>query len=204
MGLISDIILKNAEALLSAFKRIDFQKVLSHDVLEVEKLKDVLNSLQIAFKRPTEPLDYYTSNANASDQNLLPLNSVTELEATDQSSQLNSPFKSKDDIISALAVAGFADRVGLVYSSFSDSRTLDFTQTQHCRGLPSFEVVVAPDFAPVSGVHGVFISTTDIMSIIIPADHVDGDWQILKRKSFTNRKAMMDFLSLVLTGFDLP
>lgn len=204
MGLISNIILKNAEALLSAFKRIDFQKVLNHDVVEVEKLKDVLVSLQIALKHPTEPLDQYISKADSSGQSILPLKNKTELNATDQYNRLDSPFKGRDDMIKALAAAGFAGRVGLVYSSFSDNRTLNFNQTHHCRGLPPFELVVAPDFAPISGVHGVFISTTEIMSVILPADNADANWQILKRKTFTDRKVMMDFLSLVLTGFDLP
>lgn len=208
VSLVSDIVLKNADALLAAFKSIDFKKILSHDAAEVEKLKGVLVSLQIALKRPTELLDQYASKPSApsgSDQGFLPvLNDLASLDATDKSSAVDRPFSGKDDIMEALALNGFASRAGLVYNSFSDSRTLAFDQAHHRRGVPPFEVVVAPDFAPVSGMHGVFISTTEIMSVILPSDNANADWQIFKRKSFSCRKEMMDYLSLISAGFDLP
>ena len=208
VSLVSDIVLKNADALLAAFKSIDFKKILSHDAAEVEKLKGVLVSLQIALKRPTELLDQYASKPSApsgSDQGFLPvLNDLAGLDATDKSSAVDRPFSGKDDIMEALALNGFASRAGLVYNSFSDSRTLAFDQAHHRRGVPPFEVVVAPDFAPVSGMHGVFISTTEIMSVILPSDNANADWQIFKRKSFSCRKEMMDYLSLISAGFDLP
>ena len=208
VSLVSDIVLKNADALLAAFKSIDFKKILSHDAAEVEKLKGVLVSLQIALKRPTELLDQYASKPSApsgSDQGFLPvLNDLAGLDATDKSSAVDRPFTGKDDIMEALALNGFASRAGLVYNSFSDSRTLAFDQAHHRRGVPPFEVVVAPDFAPVSGMHGVFISTTEIMSVILPSDNANADWQIFKRKSFSCRKEMMDYLSLISAGFDLP
>ena len=208
VSLVSDIVLKNADALLAAFKSIDFKKFLSHDAAEVEKLKGVLVSLQIALKRPTELLDQYASKPSApsgSDQGFLPvLNDLASLDATDKSSVVDMPFSGKDDIMEALALNGFASRAGLVYNSFSDSRTLAFDQAHHRRGVPPFEVVVAPDFAPVSGMHGVFISTTEIMSVILPSDNANADWQIFKRKSFSCRKEMMDYLSLISSGFDLP
>ena len=213
VSLVSDIVLKNADALLAAFKSIDFKKFLSHDAAEVEKLKGVLVSLQIALKRPTELLDQYASKPSApsgSDQgfssldDLPPLNDLADSDATDKSSAVDRPFSGKDDIMEALALNGFASRAGLVYNSFSDSRTLAFDQAHHRRGVPPFEVVVAPDFAPVSGMHGVFISTTEIMSVILPSDNANADWQIFKRKSFSCRKEMMDYLSLISAGFDLP
>ena len=160
-------------------------------------------SLQIAHKHPTELLDQYAgkpSEPSGSGQDF----SLSGLDASDKSSEVDGPFSGKDDIMQALALKGFASRAGLVYNSFSDSRTLAFDQAHHRRGVPPFEVVVAPDFAPVSGMHGVFISTTEIMSVILPSDKANADWQILKRKSFNCRKEMMDYLSLIAAGFDLP
>lgn len=213
---LSDVVLENADALLSATKSIDFNKVLNHDVAEVKKLKGALKSLQISGKRLDESLDKYASKpidgSSGSNESfdslddLPPLDDMdmAELEAADGSASTEAPFGNKDEIMAALAVEGLDGRAGMVYNSLSDSRTLPFGQVHHRRGVPRFDVVVAPDFAPVSGMHGVFISTSEIMSIILPSDNASADWQVLKRKPFNSSEEMIDYLSLISAGFDLP
>ncbi|ARN75469.1 hypothetical protein [Oceanicoccus sagamiensis] len=215
MSLFSDVVLENADALLSASKSIDFQKILSHDSAEVEKLKGALASLQIDRKRSDESLEQYASKpAGPSGSNesfdslddLPPLDDMAMVgsdESVDQAG-FEAPFSNKEQIIEALAAEGLDGRAGMVYNSFSDSRTLPFSQAHHRRGVPQFDVVVAPDFAPVSGMHGVFITTSEIMSIILPSDNASADWQILKRKRFSSSEEMIDYLSLISAGFDLP
>ncbi len=215
VSLFSDVVLANADALLSVSKSIDFQKIVSHDAAEVEKLKGALASLHIDRKRSDESLDQYASKPSgpsgsnetfSSLDDLPPLDDMdmAGLDSVSIAESASGPFNGKDDIIEALAAEGLDGRAGLVYNSFSDSRTIPFSQAHHRRGVPPFDVVVAPDFAPVSGMHGVFISTTEIMSIILPSDNATADWQILKRKEFNSAEEMIDYLSLISAGFDLP
>lgn len=38
----------------------------------------------------------------------------------------------------------------------------------HYRGLRRFELVIAPDFTPVSGLHGIFIAGNTVRAIVLP------------------------------------
>lgn len=210
MSSFSGTILGNANALLEASKSLDFQGIVDHEAEEVAKLRAVIESLSIQRKRSDEPLDNYASKQTGPVAGVdLPSLDDMELDSGmgDDALSVSAsdvPHTSRDEIMKALAAEGMDDRVGLVYNSFSDSRTLPFSQAHHRRGVPVFEVVSAPDFAPVAGMHGVFISNTEVMSIILPADDSAAEWQILKRKSYSTADEMIEYMSLISAGFDLP
>lgn len=209
MSSFSGTILGNANALLEASKSLDFQRIVDHEAEEVAKLRAVIESLSIQRKRSDEPLDNYASKQTGPVAGVdLPSLDDMELDSGTGDDALSAPsdapHTSRDEIMKALVAEGMDDRVGLVYNSFSDSRTLPFSQSHHRRGVPVFEVVSAPDFAPVAGMHGVFISNTEVMSIILPSDNSSADWQILKRKAYSTADEMIEYMSLISAGFDLP
>ena len=209
----SDTILGNANALLEASKSLDFQGIVDHNAEEVAKLRAVIERLSIQRKRSGESLeDYADKQSGPLARGAADIDDLPSLDDMDidmggdalSASGSGASQASRDEIIKALVAEGMDDRVGLVYNSFSDSRTLPFSQAHHRRGVPVFEVVAAPDFAPVSGMHGVFISNTEVMSIILPSDNASADWQILKRKDYSTLDEMIEYTSLISAGFDLP
>lgn len=205
----SDSILGEADKLVAASKSLDYQKVVAHDVGETNKLKAVLAELRIAKKQVDESLESYANKQavfTTGKGTGLDSHAIVELaDANSVESEAAETISNNDqDIMAALNAEGLTERVGLIYSSFASSRTQSLSQAHHRRGIPAFEAVVAPDFAPVPGFHGVFISTTEVMSVILPSDDPTADWQVVKRQVYKGAEEMIEFVSLISAGFDLP
>lgn len=184
-----DEIVVVGEKVLAALKGLNYRGVARHSASDVEQLKAVLE--QLGIYPPDESLQDYAS------EQALPRSAPAQYDEEQAQQLLKEINRQLDD-------EGFGERLGCVYDSFAQNRRSPFNDMPR-RGLPSFNLVVAPDFAPVAGLHGVFISDTEVMSIILPAEvqQARGDWEIVKRKSFKDAEQMMDIVTLITAGFDL-
>lgn len=208
-------ILDNASDLLAAAKSLDYTLILNNHVDEVKKLKDVLVNFNIGKTGKTgknEVLADYASKLEGQrpSKNILDGLSSTELARDSDSVNIKSPDDRhaipRDELDASIADEGLQDRVGKVYNSLSTGtdRTLAFKQVHHSRGIPAFDVVIAPDYSPTSGLHGIFISESEVMSIVLSSDSPAEDWQVLKRKHYSSADEMIEYFGLLSAGFDLP
>ncbi|MEH6557064.1 MAG: hypothetical protein V7459_13970 [Oceanicoccus sp.] len=206
----SDDILAQADQLVAASKGLDYQGIVEHRPDEVARLHRVLAELNIERSIAADTVD--SDNTTVSDP--VPVQREEALFAADllaaESDVAGKGMIAADrlairsSIMKSLSADGLEGRVGLVYNSASKSRTSTFDGVHHHRGIPEFDVVIAPDYAPVPGMHGVFISATEIMSIILPSGDPAANWQVVKRKGYEDRTQMMEYLGLISAGFDLP
>ncbi|MFA7554419.1 MAG: hypothetical protein WCY88_09235 [Spongiibacteraceae bacterium] len=203
--MLSKNVLQRAAALLKATKALNYQGILKHDPKEVAKLSQALatlNGVMSGGKSVDGDADSFESqpiNLNSLDD-LSPASVGGEVEVDEKAIALAR----REQILFNLNEEGFGEREGKVYNSFASMRSISFKQVPHTRGLPPFDVVIAPDFAPVSGLHGVFISGDKIMSVILPSDNPGGNWEVLKTKTYKNEKELLEFVTLIAAGFDLP
>jgi hypothetical protein len=76
-----------------------------------------------------------------------------------------------------------------------------FRDAPHKLGLPQFDMVVGPDYAPVSGYHGVFIGNQEVMSCVLPLPAESHQWQVRERQRFSDLTQVVDLVSLLSAGF---
>jgi hypothetical protein len=206
----SEEILAQADQLVAASKGLDYQGIVEHQPDEVACLHRVLAELNIERSVSANTLD--SDDTTVSDpvpeqpeETLVTGDMLaTESDAEGKGAVAADRLTIRSGIMESLSADGLEGRVGLVYNSVSKSRTSRFDGVHHHRGIPEFDVVIAPDYAPVPGMHGVFISATEIMSIILPSGDPAANWQVVKRKGYQDRAQMMEYLGLISAGFDLP
>ena len=87
-------------------------------------------------------------------------------------------------ILSSLKQEGFDSRLGRVYDSASDHRSMAFRQVPHRRQLPAFDMVVAADYAPSAGLHGVFIDSSRVYCAMLAIPMEQNSWQVLKSRPY--------------------
>ena len=187
---VSDELLNQLGKVVSASRSLDYELIIAHDKQEVAKLNRVLEILQIHPAASDESLENYARKQTSSSAGPAAASALEERRRA---------------LLEPLAEEGFAERVDKVYNSFSSERTTPIDKVPHQRGLPPYDMVLAPDFAPLAGLHGIFISGDTIMSVILPSDtQPSGEWQIVKKKRFASMEEMADMVTLIAAGFDLP
>lgn len=217
MKLFSDVILAEAGQLVAASKGLDYQRISEHQPEEVARLHRVMAELNVPRHLAANTVENHNVIVSApgpgsgegepSAAQLLSLDShVSPLDSHEIGEGIVEPDRLAiyTGIMDSLAADGLEGRAGLVYNSAAKSRTSPFDGVHHPRGIPEFDVVIAPDYAPEPGMHGVFISETEIMSIILPSGDPAASWQVIKRKGYDNLGQMMEYLALISAGFDLP
>ncbi len=210
MKLFSEATLAAAEQLVAASKVLDYQRIVEHQPAEVAHLHRVLAELNIE-RRITDdaPEDYAAmmpSSISETREGKSLAAEVSSLETHEAGEGVVEADRLAiySGIMESLSADGLEGRVDMVYNSASNSRTSQFDGVHHHRGIPEFNVVIAPDYAPVPGMHGVFISGTEVMSIILPSGDPAANWQVVKRKGYSDPGQMMEYLALISAGFDLP
>ncbi len=153
-------LLRQAELILSASKKIDYARLVSHDPDEVRKFKQLLAELALAKPQRDQSLSDFAEPAHAPRKP-----KVVDLE-TAEKRQKQQLQERRRDILAALEKDGFNERMGKVYDSSADSRSIAFKDVAHKRGLPPFDMVVAADYSPSAGLHGIFISAREIVSAL--------------------------------------
>ncbi|HEX7038306.1 MAG TPA: hypothetical protein VF210_21250 [Pseudomonadales bacterium] len=90
---------------------------------------------------------------------------------------------------------GLGDRLGRVFMMESQDgepgamRPLDCIPHRH--GLPEFLLCVAPDFAPLEGAHGIFVSERGVFAAIIPEPMTRHRWRIARSRPFDDEREMV-------------
>jgi hypothetical protein len=182
-------VVDEARRLISVCEHLDFPAIVRHDTLAVAQLQQAIQLMRMASNvvaeklpsdaKPKQVLVNAADLANTSDAELYP---PAEL---------------------ALRNAGFTDRLGHIYNSESPLRIVPIDDLPHRSGLPRFLYVVSPDFAPVAGFHGIFITPTEVYAAILPAVG-GGMWKIEERRIYTDVNQMEEFVTLLCAGFALP
>jgi hypothetical protein len=105
--------------------------------------------------------------------------------------------------VEALSQGGLGKRLGKVYSSVDDRRLLAFREVPHQQGLPKFDMVVGPDYSPISGLHGIFIGAHEVMSCVLPSPAESHHWQVRERHQYTKPSQVVDLVSMMSAGFPI-
>ncbi len=175
------MLLDRGERLVAGVRALNYRRLIAHDPREVEKLQQLLRELD--------------------DMELQPASAIaTSL----QGGQGNDDETRHEEIVEELCGCGFDERMGRVYDSFAQGRSRDISEVPHDRGMPVFDTVVAADFSPVSGMHGIFISKLEVASAVLPAPGEANEWQVLARRHYTSLEEMREFVILMSAGFELP
>lgn len=181
---ISEIILRDAVKLVRDSQAIDYKQIVANNHREVEKLRVLLHSMRKG----------------------------TSTGAQDRTQQVfKQPISAPEDvtavrktIIQVLVEGGFENRLRQVYCSSSEKRSIPFKSVPHRRGLVDFSMVIAPDFAPQAGLHGIFITATQVYSALLANPAENKDWRVLKKVPYKSPNEMAELVTLLAAGFELP
>lgn len=187
-------LIQRAEEFTRLCKSVDYQSVLAHDAAAVAALQDVLLVLKKTLPRGGEDLgDYASAQVGARPRASTP----------DSSAEKKALLERRRHFVEAFSQAGLGNRLGKIYSSVDDRRLLAFREVPHQEGLPQFDMVVAPDYSPVGGLHGIFIGSQEVMSCVLPSPPESHQWQVRERHRFANNLQVVDLVSMLSAGFPI-
>ena len=191
-----DSLIDQASALLAVARQLDYLKILDHDRVEVAKLNSLLGDLD-AGRAVTGQLPLESEQADIAPE-------VNE--QAEEGSPGSDEFKANRQmaILEQLTTEGFADRLGRVYNSRSEERSMEFRKVPHRKNLPDFDMIVSADYSPGAGVHGIIITDHHVMSVYLASPEEQNEWEILKRRPYDNMEEMGEYVTLMAAGFDLP
>ena len=61
----------------------------------------------------------------------------------------------------------------------------------HRQGLPEFLLCIAPDFAPIEGAQGVFVSERGVFAATIPDPAIRHRWRIARSRPYDDEADMI-------------
>jgi hypothetical protein len=166
---------EQAVQLVDTCRRLDYAAILAHRPEAVAALSQAVDALRLEL--PRRP----------------PADLAPAVAATAQ--------KRRRRLVEALSHAGLGSRLGKLYCSAVDERLVPFREVPHKRGLPAFDMVVAADFAPVDGYHGIFIAAGEVFSGVLPLPADAFDWQRRERVRYTDLEQMVDRVASLSAGF---
>lgn len=180
-----DHLLRQAVDLVEMCKRLDYQQIIAHKPEAVAALKDAVRIIRGSLSGD-EALENYAAKPVVREP--APIDKAALLERRRQ-------------LVEAFGHAGLAERLGKVYCSETSQRLLAFKDIPHKQGLPQFDLVVGPDFAPQSGYHGIFIGEQEVISCVLPLPCDTMQWQIRERHRFASLDQVVDLVSMLSAGF---
>lgn len=151
--------------------KVDLEKVARHDAEEVAKLSRVSGALE--------------DLSNGGNVDFVPGVDV------DEAPQLDPEQMRRTRLMEVLVEEGFGDRLGRVFVMDDESfavRPLDLIP--HREGLPEFLLCVAPDFAPMDGAQGIFISERGVFAAMIPDPVTRHRWRIARSRPYDDELEM--------------
>ena len=178
-------LLRQAVDLVEMCKRLDYQQIIAHKPEAVAVLKDVVRVIRGSLGE-NESLENYASKQQ-----------VRERSPEDKAALLER----RRHLVEVLGHAGLAERLGKVYSTEVSQRLIPFKDIPHKHGLPPFDLVVAPDFSPQSGYHGIFIAEQEVMSCLLPTPADTLQWQVRERHRYADWEQAVDLVSMLSAGF---
>jgi hypothetical protein len=176
---------------------LDFEGIVQHRPNAINALQNAVRVLNVSLpRRGGDGLGEYASAQPA------PRLSTT----TDTPPEVSAEEKAllqqrRREVLESLSQAGLGDRLGKVYSTSAETRLQPFREAPHKNGLPAFDMVMAPDFSPESGLHGIFVAAQEVMSCVLPGADANRLWQVRERARFSTPEELVDFVSLMSAGF---
>jgi hypothetical protein len=155
----------------------------------VAALQDAVRTLRQTLPRSDEALNNYATTQKG------PTAGAQTLESKDVILERRRRF------VEALSHAGLGDRLGKLYFTDAERRQIAFREAPHKLGLPQFDMVVGPDYAPIAGYHGIFIGQQEVMSCVLPVPVGNHEWQVRERHRFASLEQVVDLVSAMSAGF---
>jgi hypothetical protein len=197
LGKLNTRLIDDAHRMASICKHLDFAAIVRHDSLAIAQLQQAIQVLGIRKKLVSSP------GAKSTTKTLVAVQSGDTGNNDADARKTAAPSNQVAAISAILHEAGFGDRIGCVYNSESKQRVVDFADVNQRKGLPPFLFVIGPDFAPVAGYHGIFVTATEVYAAVFPKNG-NGTWQIDARRSYKDLQQMTEWVTLLSAGFSLP
>lgn len=176
---------------------LDFEGIVQHRPNAVSVLQNVVRVLKVSL--PRRGADGLADYANAQ---ILPVTSIKAEAPLEVSAEEKVLLQQRRrEVLESLSQAGLGGRLGKVYSTGVEGRLQPFREAPHKNGLPAFDMVMAPDFSPESGLHGIFIAAQEVMSCVLPGAEANRLWQVRERARYNTPEELVDFVSLMSAGF---
>lgn len=180
--------LDRALSLLSLCQRVDHAAVVAHEPEAVETLHEVVQILRRSLELDGSSLPASPGPGE-------------EEPAVEMAQGKSALLERQRRFVEALSRAGLGDRLGKLYCSNAERRLVAFREVPHKLGLPQFDMVVAADYAPVSGYHGIFVGVQEVVSCILPLPAESHQWQVRDRHRFADAARAAELVSLMSAGF---
>ena len=189
---------------------LDFEGIIQHRPNAINALQNAVRVLKVVLpRRAADTLGDYAS-VQASVQ-IAPKPGAIDTVASSTSTpppvaEVSAEEKAllqqrRREVLESLSHAGLGDRLGKVYSTSAEVRLQPFRDAPHKNGLPPFDMVMAPDFSPESGLHGIFVAAQEVMSCVLPGADPNRFWQVRERARYNTPEELVDFVSLMSAGF---
>lgn len=173
-----------AKDFLQQFNRLDYEAIVAHEPSAVAVLQDVAKTIR-GKRGGDEALASYAAEQQR-------VAGVPEDKASVQ--------ERRRTFLEVLSQAGLGGRLGKVYCTEVESRTTAFRDVPHKLGLPQFDMVIAADYSPQSGYHGIFVAGQEVTSWLLPTPY-EHAWQLRERHQFATLEQMAELVGLLGAGF---
>jgi hypothetical protein len=173
---------------------LDFEGIVQHRPKAVSALQNVVRTLNLNLPRRIDERSPLKSDSIED----LRQPAVERRAASEDVAELQ---QRRRQLLESLTKAGLGDRMGKIYSTITNERLRPFRDVPHKTGLPAFDMVLAPDFSPEAGLHGIFISMQEVFSCLLPGADANRPWQVRERARFGNLEELADIVSLMSAGF---
>lgn len=187
---------KQAQALVG---QLDLSLIAEHDESEIMQMKEVIAALEKIENLHSKVNPDITDTADAKATTHKTLESSTnpapENVLNNPPKQSAKPHESSESAILALIMeAGFESRVDRIFFSGSDYPVKPLSYVPHKKGLPKFDVCIAPESAPIDGAQGIFISTRGVFCAAVPEPVASSEWRIIRSMPYESNDEMLDLV----------
>ena len=162
-------IAKRAAALV---QEIDLDKVRDHNEPEVTRLASVVDQLDS-----------------------LSAGNLDALADSEQVPDMDPEHLRRSQLMQLLDDAGYNGRIGRVYVDGSKDPFKPVDIVPHRDGLPPFDMVVAPDYSPAQGIHGVFVSAKAVVAALVPMPAERHRWRTLRSQPYESDEELIDLVT---------
>ena len=176
-------LIRQAQRTHEIIEAVDFDKLKAHDSEEVAKLEGVSEAL---------------GKLSDGEQ-------VARVDGVDEVDNIDPTFAIKNELMMLLDESGLGERLGRVFglglgSSQPGSKSADIVP--HREGLPAFDVVLAPNYAPADGAHGIFISYSGVFSAHVAEPITRHHWKILRSQPYDDNEELISIVQRYLDPAD--
>lgn len=176
-------LIRQAQRTHEIIEAVNFDKLRAHDAEEVAKLDGVHEAL---------------SKLSEGEQ-------VQRVDGVDEVDNLDPAFAIRNELMLLLDDQGLGERLSRIYTlglrgSQPGSKPLEIVP--HREGLPAFDVVIAPNYAPADGAHGIFVSYSGVFSAHVAEPITRHHWKILRSQPYDDNDELVSIVKRYLNPPD--